>query len=344
MDTQEIGVNGTAIVQSEERGRQHYRSPIELLSEWDVAHRFPDASWLIEEILPEKTLVSLIGPTNSFKSFIALDWCCHIASGQKWNGRQTLNGKAVYLYAEGVTGLRQRVAAWKEFHDVVEFDGLYFQTHPLALNEAADAARLQEAIVGRAPDARLIVIDTLNRNMSGDENTAKDMGAFVMACDRLREATDATVVVVHHSGHAAGGRGRGSSALPAAVNTEIQCSRDGNRVTLTCTKQKDAPEFADYTLEAILAGDSLILQPFNLSGYDFGGQRLTVLLALRTHFGPIGARHSEWKKAAGIGDSSFDKARKWLAETGHIKLLDRKWFVSESGRAVVEKNSSVPAR
>jgi RecA-family ATPase len=46
-----------------------------------------------------------------------------------------------------------------------------------------------------------IVIDTLSRVLAGgNENGPEDMGALVMNVDRLRAATGATVLLVHHTG------------------------------------------------------------------------------------------------------------------------------------------------
>ncbi|MCA1646651.1 MAG: helicase RepA family protein [Chloroflexi bacterium] len=43
--------------------------------------------------------------------------------------------------------------------------------------------------------------DTLARGMVGvDENSAQDMGLFIQTADRIRQATGATVVVLHHHG------------------------------------------------------------------------------------------------------------------------------------------------
>ena len=48
---------------------------------------------------------------------------------------------------------------------------------------------------------KLIVLDTLARGFGGsDENAAHDMGAFIQGCDILKVKTDATILLVHHSG------------------------------------------------------------------------------------------------------------------------------------------------
>lgn len=48
---------------------------------------------------------------------------------------------------------------------------------------------------------RLIILDTLARCFgNSDENTARDMGAFIQGCDAIRYHTCAAMMIVHHSG------------------------------------------------------------------------------------------------------------------------------------------------
>ena len=83
----------------------------------------------------------------------------------------------------------------------------------------------------------LMIIDTLARHLQGDENSAKEMGAFVGMLDGLRNAfPGCTSIIVHHTGNdPESGRSRGSSALRAACDFEIQC----HKRLLTFTKMKD---------------------------------------------------------------------------------------------------------
>ena len=92
------------------------------------------------------------------------------------------------------------------------------------------------------PNVKLVAIDTLNRYMSGEENSATDMGAFVFACSKLQRELGCAVLIVHHSGLAqeAKTRARGSGSLHNALDIEIQCVKSGMTCTLTQTKNKEA--------------------------------------------------------------------------------------------------------
>lgn len=77
---------------------------------------------------------------------------------------------------------------------------------------------------------------------------------FIKGCDQIKSETGATVLVVHHSGKNPERGARGSSALRAALDTEICVQRESSRsLIVTFTKMKDAeqPEGTAYELECI---------------------------------------------------------------------------------------------
>jgi len=87
---------------------------------------------------------------------------------------------------------------------------------------------------------RVIIIDTLSRNFGqGDENTQKDMSAFVAALDKLKASYGCAIVVVHHTGHQSQDRARGSSTFKAALDFEYILKIKGVDRVLSCTKCKD---------------------------------------------------------------------------------------------------------
>ena len=54
--------------------------------------------------------------TGIGKSFLALDLALFIASGKCWHGRDVEMCDVVYVLGEGASGIRQRVAAWRQVH------------------------------------------------------------------------------------------------------------------------------------------------------------------------------------------------------------------------------------
>jgi hypothetical protein len=85
-------------------------------------------------------------------------------------------------------------------------------------------------------------VDTLARAMGGgDENATKDMGVLVKHSDLIRDSSQAHVMFIHHTGKDTARGARGSSALRAATDTEIEVSDPGNQKPkeFKVTKQRD---------------------------------------------------------------------------------------------------------
>ena len=102
--------------------------------------------WLIKNLLPALGIAVIYGHPGSGKSFLALDWALHIALGWDWQGRKVKQGLVIYVAAEGITGLRNRVEAFRRHHDV---KGIPFALVPCAIDmqaPEADVRRLVAAI------------------------------------------------------------------------------------------------------------------------------------------------------------------------------------------------------
>ena len=88
----------------------------------------------------------------------------------------------------------------------------------------------------------LVVVDTLARAMTGNENPPDDMGKFVAACGRIREACEGHVLIVHHSGKDLAKGARGHSSLRAATDVELEVTngQDGGCVRSPSTATRPA--------------------------------------------------------------------------------------------------------
>jgi len=220
-----------------------------------------EQSFVIKGLIPECSLASIYGPSGSFKSFLALDWACHIATGKDWDGHKVKQGAVLYVAGEGGFGVTQRVRAWELQHKVETLDNLArlpVPVFPAAYDQVKAVLEYCQEIKDKTGHAvKLVILDTLARCYGGnDENSSKDMGAFIKGCDTIKQLTRATVLVVHHSGKDAEKGGRGSSSLPAALDVEYRVKRDGEdqqALVLTCSKMKDAdqPETKAYDLTKV---------------------------------------------------------------------------------------------
>jgi len=215
--------------------------------------------WSIEDYLEPDTLCVMYGDSEAYKSFLAVDLACHIATGKTWRGKDVTPGIALYIAGEGGNGLRKRIKAWFEYYGE-PIRNLAISIVPLALCDPANVAELvahiERFLKGMAVKPSHITLDTLNTHFGdGDENNTADMTRFLAGLRTLRIATGATIFVPHHCGHAAKDRSRGSIALHNGIDWEYRLERrsDSQTTTLTCTKCKDheKPTPLSWNLETV---------------------------------------------------------------------------------------------
>jgi RecA-family ATPase len=192
----------------------------------------------------------LFGPAGVGKSFVALDLAQSIGLGNSWLSFETTTGSVMYVAAgEGGTGLKYRIRAWKAYNETVP-ENVAYGLDPVQLHKPASVSNFVNGLEDAELQPDLIIFDTLARCSVGiDENSVEGMGTAIQGIDRIRDLTKACVMVVHHSGKPdkeGYSTYRGSTALEGAADTMMQLVRERGsetRLTLSCTKQKDAQKF-----------------------------------------------------------------------------------------------------
>jgi RecA-family ATPase len=208
---------------------------------------------LVTELLPTQGLTVGYGPSGCGKTFFFVDLACHVASGLPWYERAIEAGPVIYVAAEAPVSVERRVVAWKSRHCSPgdDGDGQNMPATPLDVaivqagidllaGDAKRVVELGQAIAAEREPVRLVVIDTLARAMTGNENAPEDMGRFVAACADIRESLGCHVLIVHHCGKNEARGARGHSSLRAATDVEIEvASGDGSVRTARVTKHRD---------------------------------------------------------------------------------------------------------
>ena len=209
-----------------------------LVSYQDAIRQPSPVRWLIRGAIPRRALAMVYGPSGLGKTFFVLDMALHIASGLQWQGHRTHQEPVAYLAGEGFAGLASRLAAWEQERG----NGntlMHLSRNGAKLDTAAGLNFAIRELHKLPSPPRLIIVDTLHRFLSGDENKAQDAGAMVAACDKLGEEFGATVLLVHHTG-LNGDRARGSSAWIGDLDSQIGLSSDdGEIITAEVHKLKD---------------------------------------------------------------------------------------------------------
>lgn len=225
---------------------------------FDVSELIADIKpidWLVRDLFETDSLALIYGQPGGGKSFFAVDIACSIATGTPFFERQVKAGPVFYIAGEGHNGLARRFKAWEASRGVPIVPGTLFKSGgAMQVLDEDSAMAVSDQIMrtcdqlGQAP--AFICIDTLARNFgAGDENSTEDMSVFITHLDKwFRRRFGCCVSTVHHAGHNME-RARGSSALKAAVDAEIEVGRDDSgTVKVRFTKMKEAELPGDLLL------------------------------------------------------------------------------------------------
>lgn len=268
--------------------------------------------------------------------------CC-IASGLAWHGLAAVRqGYVVFIAAEGQGGMGKRLRAWLAAHPGADLSRLLFILDPVNLMQRADVDTLVATLSG-LPEAPVLVIhDTLARSMSGgDENSTRDATVVMSHVGVLMERFPATVMLVHHSGHAAE-RERGSSVFRQAADVSISLRHDDGVTTIRPEKTKDGEFFEPVRvrLQAVPGTDSCVLVPDVGRGTSTTPtpRQLAIMELLRSHFLEDGATHTDWLEVSGLPKNTFLRDRKHLIDNGYVTKTGHRFLLTERGQQVPGPN------
>jgi len=213
------------------------------LKTYDELSRQSDRPDLIKNTFPAGGFIVVASAPGAGKTTFAIEIGTDVGSDLLFHGRAVTPGPVVLVAAEGAAKLAHRVQACAAWHKIEGPANLYFVTEAVCFGEEEEVDAFLAALGTLPAPPVLLVIDTLARCMIGaDENSARDVGEFIHGCDRVREKTGASVLVLHHVTKN-GGTERGSGALRGAADTLVIMTREDDLVTITCDKQKDGPPF-----------------------------------------------------------------------------------------------------
>jgi hypothetical protein len=162
-----------------------------------------DEAYLIDEFLPYRGRILLLGPQKVGKSFLALQIGLAIAKGEPFMGRPARAAKVLYLQYDTPHNIWR-----KRLHDImragIEFpDNFYMvnvknpahKTKLDVLKNVEDVMYLQQVLEDVQPN--LVIVDTLRKIYNGDENSS-NVGKELF--DTLNDVfKDQCVIFIHHT-------------------------------------------------------------------------------------------------------------------------------------------------
>lgn len=184
----------------------------------DIARALETEPRPLDFVLPglvAGTVGSLVAPGATGKSWAAVEITVQIATGKDMLGLgKHTTGHVVMLAAEDPADvLHARLRAISSHLDECEREDLKANTLILPClgrsGDLLDDGKTADQIERVAQGARLVILDTLSRWHTGEENERRDAAKVMRALERIAERTGAAIVFLHHTSKAAALEGNG---------------------------------------------------------------------------------------------------------------------------------------
>lgn len=162
---------------------------------------------LIQGILRRGHKMLISGSSKAGKSFLLMELCISIAEGVKWLGFNCRKGRVLYVNLE-----IDPASCINRFLKIYEALGIPMaNTENIVLwnlrGHAVPLDQLVPKLIRRVRDQHFdaIIVDPIYKVITGDENSASDMGAFCNQFDKICNTTGCSTIYCHH--HSKGAQG-----------------------------------------------------------------------------------------------------------------------------------------
>lgn len=161
----------------------------------------PEPEWVVDEIICKPGITILGGDTATFKSYVALHLSCTaVTANQFLSSIRTRKMKVLYIDEEmGERTIKTRLRQFKEgLKTNSSFTDLHIASfNNFKLDNAEQIKKLVALIERTRPD--LIIIDSMVRFLTGDENSAKDVKATFDSMKMLMHDYGVSFLILHHT-------------------------------------------------------------------------------------------------------------------------------------------------
>jgi hypothetical protein len=236
----------------------------------------PPVEFVWDGYLPKGKVVVLAGAGAGGKSSLVAGLALHRAMGLPFLGRNVRQGTTVIVSTEDdATDFRRKFSAWRSvLGDSYDLTKVAKHVHvvdlagtPMTLvnsnrgQHSVDPSveELAGLIKRNAPEADLIVLETVSRLGGGDESNGA-MSAVVVAAEQLVQRTGATVILVHHVSKQAG-REKTGDAYAARGGSAIGDNARSGLVLTAADKDLLKRLLGDEPTEEQIASLSILFHP-----------------------------------------------------------------------------------
>ena len=207
----------------------------------------PRKVMLIEDFVGAEDLICDFGKPSAGKSVVVGDRAFHLAANRNWFGRRVEQCGVLHVAAERFGVVKRRYAALRLHYQITDIP-LAALGRRINLCASQDDARVIIDCCKQIEDLKgiktgLVCIETVNKVMGGgDENSPKDMGAFVDNLAFIQEEARVAINLVHHIPADGTKRLRGFGGLLGACDVTNLVEKIGKLHSCTVDKANDGPE------------------------------------------------------------------------------------------------------
>lgn len=229
----------------------------------DAIYKVAPAPEMVEDILAINEVSVLAGAPGSMKTMWGISLALALANGEEtWFGQHLLEeSSALWLAYEGANAVRKRIGGYAARNIEIQprmalVTPRLVVTHPSFESYVYDMFCAMQRVNGIPP--RWIVIDTFAQGtLDINENEASDVGPVMSKLQRLAQALQCHVTVIHHGTKNGSSLIRGSSAIEGAVDTVIGVSSDKatRLTTATVEKQRNMDSYGEQFVARMVLND-----------------------------------------------------------------------------------------
>lgn len=269
-----------------------------------------DIEWILEPILPAGRLVALYSPPKTGKSLLMLEMAVHVSKGTPFlTGHPEKRHRVLYVDFENDPrgDIRTRLENMRYTPD--DLDYLDYLSYPTigAFDTERGGLELIEAV--KAYESEVVIVDTISRAVSGEENSNDTWLAFYRNTGFLLKQAGVSLIRLDHTGKDVERGQRGGSAKSGDVDAiwRLTTIKRDELYRLECTDARMQIETKEMTLRrhdcplrhtiekmpAITAGEEKVraaVDALRAAGVPAGAGRPTIAPILREHGIRLGSR------------------------------------------------------
>ena len=188
----------------------------------------PPIKWLIDGLIPEEAITIMPGASGSFKTWLAMSMALSIANGKNFLDIFTTRQANVLIIDE--EGGERLYSERFKLLGAPNNSPVYLMS---MTNFVANKEKINNIIKEcKKKNIELIIIDSLVRVNTGDENSSRDIAKFFSLL-RLITKESISILIIHHNrkpgqgGYDPSSDMRGSSDIKAAVDVQLAVKQIG---------------------------------------------------------------------------------------------------------------------